>query len=191
VGDEICWAVTGPEYSSIRQIETVQTTDLQDLYFAWAAVGLVPTNGGHPVVNTPWFQVEVNWYHQAGGMQVLASEQFYTGNPGAITPGWLQGLTDSGYEYGQNTGPGIWYYRPWTQYHMNLGGAGVLVGDRLEAVLTTRDCTQSGHASYAYLDGFGDTPPIPGDVPEPSTTVLLGLVMVSAATGGFLRRRKK
>jgi hypothetical protein len=190
VGDQNAWAFGSPQYSSISQTETVQTTDLQDLYFSWAAVGLVPTNTPHTAIETPYFRLDVIWHQQGGGSVTLLSEEHFTGEIGSITPGWQAGAVHTP-SLGDDAA-GIWYYRPWTTFHMNLGGQGILVGDQLQALLTTRDCTLAAHASYAYLDGFGTNPPdIPSDVPEPSTTALLGLVMVGAVTGGFLRRRKR
>jgi hypothetical protein len=47
VGDQYAWGYVGPQYSFMSQKETVGPTDLTDLYFAWAAVGLVPTNEPH------------------------------------------------------------------------------------------------------------------------------------------------
>lgn len=190
VGDQDAWGFTGDQYSSVRQTETVGAADLQNLYFAWAAVGLVPTNDfPHDNDETPYFRVELNWYHQGGGMTVLHSEDHYTGNIGAINPGWVQGATHDP-SLGENN-DGIWYYRPWEVFSFNLANEGILQGDQLEAILTTRDCDPSGHASYAYLDGFGNTPPPIPVVPEPSTMALLGLGVAGVIAGSLRGRRKK
>lgn len=185
VGDQDAWGYVGPMTSSISQIETVDTGDLEDLYFAWAAVGLVPTNDEpHTDAQTPYFMIDVDWHQQGGGVQHLMTQSHVTGNIGSITPGWLEGAVETP-ALGQDQ-TGIWYYRPWDTFHVNLASSGIQVGDQLEVVLSTRDCTLGAHASYAYLDGFGTTPP---PVPEPSTMALLGLGMVGVVTG-FLRRRK-
>lgn len=180
VGDEIAWAMgrDGPEYSSLSQ-DWVKTSAFDKLTFAWAAVALVPTNSYHTFENTPWFQIKVT-----DGTTVLFDQEYYTGSPGSIVPGWEQGIFK---QYGFN-GMGIWYYRPWQTFELSL--AGIADGDTLSVTLTTRDCAQGGHPSYAYLDGFGsnDLPPVAG-VPEPETYAMmmtgLGLIGVAA------RRRRR
>ena len=163
VGDQIAWEYSGSQTSFITQAFIADATDL---YFAWAAVGLVPNNGvDHSMSETPWFQVRI---FDNTTNTVLKQDQFFTGNLGSIVPGWLPGAVQpnaSGVDEA-----GIWYYRPWETYHLT----GVTLGDSLTVTLTARDCTLGGHASYAYLDGFGvEPPPIP-TVPEPTSLLLLG-----------------
>lgn len=171
VGDAVAWGFTGSQSSSISQ---QFTSDGTDLYFAWAAVGLVPTNSfPHDINETPWFQVRIT----KNGTQV-AEESFFTGNIGSILPGWTAGATQPD---GGTNNAGIWYYRPWETYHLS----GLAADDVINVILTTRDCTPSGHSSYAYLDGFGGTPP--DIVPEPTTLLLFGTGL--AAVARRLRKR--
>jgi hypothetical protein len=179
VGDDIPWAVAGPEFSSISQKWTVSGS-ATDLYFAWAAVAAAPTNGGHTVAETPWFQVEIL---KTGVSTPIFTTEFYSGYPPSnIVSGWLAGAN---VDTSNGSSPGVWYYRPWSQFDLNFATYGINPGDELTAILTTRDCTPQGHASYAYLDGFGYTPP-PITAPEPATMLLLGFGLVGL-TG--LRRR--
>jgi hypothetical protein len=188
VGDEYAFGYIGTQYSFLSQKETVGASDRMDLYFAWAAVGLVPTNDPHGEEGTPYFKIDVNWYHGAL-VTPLHTEEHVTGDIGAITPGWVRGAVHNS-SLGLDD-PGVWYYRPWTTFHFNLGQVGIQAGDQLEVVLTTRDCSRTGHASYAYLDGFGTTPPPIPAVPEPGSLQLLGFGLAGSAGALAIFRRKR
>jgi hypothetical protein len=184
VGDETAYGFSGPANSSISQ--TFMAGVYNDLYFAWAAVANVPVGGSyHTIAETPWFQVKVE---KSGVGTPLLQQEFYSGSPdpgmGGIVPGWLLGNTGMD---GSNS-PGDWYYRPWTTFDLNYATYGIAATDILTITLTTRDCTQSGHSSYAYLDGFGYTAP-PIGTPEPATMLLLGLGLVGLA--GVRRKIQK
>jgi hypothetical protein len=187
VGDENAELYDDVMSSSLSQREVVGISDPADVYCSWAAVALQPTNGGHTLAETPYFQIEVKHYvGNAGTGTVLHSEKHFTGVPGFTELGWLQGPTHSS-GLG-NDSAGIWWYRPWDTFHVNLSSADIHTGDGLEVVLTTKDCSLRGHASYAYLDGFGTTPP--GEpTPEPTPLALLGFGL--AAIGGWAVRKAR
>jgi hypothetical protein len=182
VGDETAWGYSGSEYSSISQSWTRDNT-FDALYVYWAAVALVPTNGGHDFDETPWFQIKIE---DLTTSTVLFEEEYYSGNPNSIVPGWLQGVDDPNSTYGQNS-PGTWYYRPWEEFQFDL--ANIAIGDTLKATLTTRDCDLSGHASYAYLDGFGKDK-VQQAVPEPTTILLFGTGLAGLAAVGRRKMKK-
>jgi len=118
VGDQFSWGWAGnyngtpppvnSEFSSISQRETVGPADLQDLYFAWAAVALQP-GAGHANDETPYFKIEVNQYH-LGAKTVLFSEEEFTGPLGATNPGWVMGVADNDNLGGNYHDGSTWYY---------------------------------------------------------------------------------
>ena len=167
VGDDTAFNYGGSSQSSLSQTWLADSTDL---YFKWAAVGLVPDNDvPHTTAQTPWFQVLVR---DVTTNTVLFQEQYYTGNLGSITSGWYAGAVHT---QGNGDDAGIWYYRPWETFHLL-----VTAGDSISIALTTRDCTLGGHATYAYLDGFGTQAP-PDVVPEPASILLVGTGILVAA----------
>jgi hypothetical protein len=178
VGDPYAPLVDQYYGTSSATQQWVKSSTFSHLYFNWAAVALVPGANAaqHTLSQTPWFQIQVLDLTTSA---TLFSQEYYTGTvDGGITPGWVQG---SNVTAGYSNDPGVWYYRPWNQFDLDL--ASIADGDQLEVTLTTRDCTLGGHASYAYLDGFGS---VPNPVPEPATLLLLG-----CALGGIYGIRRK
>ncbi len=180
-GDPVARLLDGHSGNSSIQQTWTKTSTFDHLYFDWAAVALVPGEEAvpHDVAQTPWFQIKVLDLTTGG---TLFSQQYYSGSYGHIVPGWLEGSHNTS---GYSNDPGIWYYRPWDMFDLNLSS--IADGDVLQVILSTRDCTLGGHASYAYLDGFGSIPQ-PPSVPEPSTLLLLGGGLVGL-TGWKLRRK--
>lgn len=181
VGDPVAPLLDGNYNDPFTLQQTwVKTSDFSHLYFNWAAVALVPGANAvpHTDAQTAWFQIKVL---NLTGATTLFSQEYYTGTvDSGVVAGWIAGSTDT---TGYSNDPGVWYYRPWQQFDLDLST--VADGDNLQVMLSTRDCTLGGHASYAYLDGFGRTPD-PVQTPEPTTLLLLACGLI-----GIYRMRQK
>lgn len=132
-----------------------------DVYINWGAAMEDPN---HPANQQPFFQIEV---YKNGG---LFDSLFKVADPG---PGWtLSGAGPDGASTYYSSG----------QYHL----AGLTAGDTVRVVMTVADCSPTGHAGWAYLDGIGTAPaPFPD---SGSTLALLGLTLGGI---GALRRKLK
>jgi hypothetical protein len=133
-----------------------------DLYINWGAVLENPTD--HSYTEQPYFDITI----EKNG-SVVANE-FQNASQGTAG-GWIAG-TPSGPNSAQV------YYNSGT-FHL----AGLVAGDVVKVILTAVDCSLTGHAGYAYLDGIGSVyvPPT-GSVPDGGTTaMMLGLAFTGIA----------
>lgn len=140
------------------------------VFINWAAVMEEP---GHASGQDPFFDivVRVNGVIPAGGQE---SHSVGSG------VGWTLGGVS-----GPNGSP--IYYKS-GQFSLT----GLNAGDSVQVILTILDCSLTGHAGWAYLDGIGTVaqnppPGVPG-VPDGGSTALL---LAPALLGLAALRRKK
>lgn len=83
------------------------------------------------------------------------------------------------------SGNGFYYTPAWQIEQLAIDSS--LSGHNFTLSVLASDCQPTGHAGYAYLDGFGARIPDPTNVPEPASLALLGLGLAGLVAS---RRRK-
>lgn len=161
----------GRNATRISQTATMAAGET-DIYINWGAVLEDPS---HAVSQQPFFEINV----KVNG--VLTATEFQNASQGA-TDGWTSGGN------GPTGSPSFWKSATFQL-------SGLQVGDSVEVSMLVADCSLSGHAGWAYLDGIGTVaPPTPpgAGVPDGGSNILmlgsslLGLMGLSKK----LRRRK-
>jgi hypothetical protein len=147
--------------STIKQSVTNYTQN--NIYFAWNAV----LEGSHGLYDSDYFSLTLR--DDSKGIDVVSRAYSSAGAIGAGTSGVTWTLY-SGYVYSSD----------WVTEQIDLVKLG-LVGDDFTLTLLASDCPYGGHWGYAYLDGFGGTPPVQS-TPEPATLLLLGFGLAGLAT---------
>ena len=181
----------GAHYSSLEQ--TVTNYASNNIYFAWAAVLLDPSNTPHTAFETPYFQVKLTDVTSGSVLYDISFDSTYNLPPFAFH----NGATVNG---DPNNNNGTWKYTYWNPVSIDVSSR---QGDTFQLSVLAADCTLGGHGGYAYVDAFNDTilPSNPGiktnsmtelgsgspEVPEPATMLLFGSGLASA---GFFRRRR-
>ncbi|MBI3132434.1 MAG: putative Ig domain-containing protein [Acidobacteria bacterium] len=123
---------TGAHISRIYQSLTVPTdVDTPKLAFYWAAVMQDP---GHSPADQPYVDILVQ--DVTNGYETIYFKHFYANDPSY--PGWVAGSS-------------IWKGINWQK--VGLSNLTARKGHVLKITVTAADCTQTGHAGYAYLDG--------------------------------------
>jgi len=87
-------------------------------------------DGGHSANEQPYFRMRV---YDAAGNSINCAE--YEATAGDGQAGWVTS--------------GIWQYKPWTTVFIPLAP---FVGQNVTVEFTVGDCSQGGHAGYAYVD---------------------------------------
>jgi gliding motility-associated-like protein len=112
--------------SQIRQTFLVSNGDaILTLHYA-----VCLEDGGHTLVEQPYFRMRV--YDQSGNSITCAE---YEATAGDGQAGWQTS--------------GIWQYKPWTTVFIPLAP---YIGQNVTVEFTVGDCSQGGHAGYAYVD---------------------------------------
>lgn len=160
-------------FSTLSQ--TVSNWSDPGVYFAWAAVLEEPGNV-HPESDAPHFKISL---FDNTTNTTLYSKAFNVYNAGSTGITWKKGYYDG---YNQ------WWYNDWVIASLDASG---VQGHTLTLEVLAADCGWGGHGGYAYVDGFGGSPPPPPPppVPVPASIILLGSGLAGLA--GFSRRRPK
>lgn len=116
----------GYDASQIRQTFLVSSGDaILTLNYA-----VCLEDGGHAANEQPYFRMRV--YDQSGNSITCAAYEAVAGDG---QPGWQSS--------------GIWQYKPWTTVFIPLAP---YLGQNVTVEFTVGDCSQGGHAGYAYVD---------------------------------------
>lgn len=162
IGDEIAWAVAGPQMSSIAQEFVVpKSSGLLDkvvLQFAYAVVANDPPSHSEP--DKPFFRVNVtdlttqeSLYDTDVVFTSQTSGEWYLGagpNGLPLDPVFALGSGDR------------WVFQAWTPVEIDLKGR---EDHQVRVDFTVRDCNPTAHAAYGYLDAIHVGRPQPVDLP--------------------------
>jgi len=151
IGDEIAWAVAGPQMSSIAQEFIVPKSDgLLDevvLQFAYAVVANDPPS--HVETDKPAFRVNV--------VDLTTQEALYDTDvvfTSQTSGKWYLGAGPNGlpldpvFAFGSGD---RWVFQAWTPVEIDLKGR---EDHQVRVDFTVRDCNPTAHAAYGYLDAI-------------------------------------
>ena len=150
------------DYHFSTLTQTVANYTDTNIYFGWAAVLEEPSNV-HPEDAAPNFNIKLT-DDTAGDTLYNVSFNVYNAASTGIT--WKKGLAG-----GPNDPGSQWYYNDWIVQNLDVSARS---GNTFTLTVLASDCGWGGHGGYAYVDGFGSTPPpVPG--PDPGQLVTYGL----------------
>ena len=152
-------------YASVISQKVLNYTD-SNIFFAWKAV---LENGGH----------EAN-----GSAELLITLIDDTTGQNLISRIYNAGVGGGGVDSRFKTAGDFFYTSDWQIEQLAIDSS--LKGHDFTLSLLAADCFYSGHAGYAYIDGFGGV--IPTKVPEPASAALMLLGVGALASA---RRRKQ
>lgn len=167
IGDEIAWAITGPQMSSVAQEFIVPKSDgllnKVVLQFAYAVVANDPPS--HTESDKPFFRVNV--------VDLTTQESLYDTDvvfTSQTSGEWYLGVGPNGLPLDPVFALGSgdrWVFQDWTSVEIDLKGR---EGHQLRVDFMVRDCNPTAHAAYGYLDAIHvglphqvDLPPLEGN----------------------------
>jgi hypothetical protein len=163
VGDQIPWAVKGPQRSTISQKVTVQKLAAGQkrvvLQFSYAVVANDPPS--HPEPDKPYFTVTVldlntgeSLYDTSYVYTSQTSKEWYLGK----RPD--QSLPTRGFS---TLSGDRWVFVPWRNIEVDLTPR---VGHQISLLFEVRDCNPTAHAAYGYLDNIRVGTPMSIKLPD-------------------------
>ncbi len=150
--------------------QTVTAYSEPNIFFTWLAV----LEGAHDASSAAALVIQLKDLTQG---DTLISRQY-----SAVTG---TGGVDTRFSYNSSTGD---YYTPQWQIEQ-LAIDSSRQGHTFQLIVLATDCGPTGHAGYAYLDGFGSVTP-PSDVPEPASLSLAGVALLGLVAARRRRQRQ-
>ena len=148
VGDAVPWGERGDEFSVIERTIQIPQIAKPMLQYSYAVVANDPPS--HPETDKPYFQLWVRDLTTAEDLPVSAFK--YTSQ---TNQEWFLGQPPIGTSISQSSfsqiGGDRWVFIPWKNEKVDLTGRG---GHQLLINFTVRDCSQTAHAAYGYLDNI-------------------------------------